>query len=75
MESRSLGGDNNLNVVITDYEPHVRCDKSTTSGPPWESCLLILSDMAATVDRKVFGVKRQDARVEVNVPYFLKASE
>ena len=75
IQSPSPGGDNNLNVVIADYAPHVRCDKPPSKGPPWESCLLILADMPATVDRKVFGVKSQDARVEVNVPYYLKASE
>lgn len=70
-----LGGDNNLNVVIGENAPHVRCDKSPAKGPPWESCLLILSDMAASANREVFGVKGQDPRVEVNLPYFLKASE
>lgn len=72
---RQSGGDNNLNVVVSGYEPHVRCDKSSAKGPPWESCLLILADMAATWDRKVFGVKSQDARVEVNLPFYYKASE
>ena len=64
-----------MNVVIADYTPHVRCDRTATPGPPWESCLLILSDMVATRDRKVFGDKSRDPRVDVNVPYYFKASK
>lgn len=70
-----LGGDNHLNVAIADYVPNVRCDKTATPGPPWESCLLIIADMTATRDRKVFGDKRSDPRVEVNLPFVLKASK
>ena len=69
-----LGGDNHLNVVITDYVPQVRCDRTAAPGPPWESCLAIAADMAATMDRKVFGDKSRDPRVEVNLPHYFKAS-
>ena len=81
METRSLraqpapGGDNHLNVVVADYAPNVRCDRTATPGPPWESCLYIVSDMLATKNREVFGVKSRDARVEVNLPRFFKASK
>ncbi|KAL9132616.1 MAG: hypothetical protein Q9175_006206, partial [Cornicularia normoerica] len=61
-----IGGDNHLNVVIADYAPHVRCDRSATPGPPWNSCLAIVADMVATRDRKVFGDKGRDPRVEVS---------
>ena len=74
LKASSLGGDNHVNVVITEYAPRVRCDKAPTPLLPWESCLLILSDMAATKDRKVFGDKSRDPRVEINVPYVFKAS-
>ena len=75
MRAPPLGGDNHLSVVIADYAPNVRCDRTATPGPPWVSCLVIVSDMAATKDRKVFGEKSRDPRVEVNLPYFFKASE
>ena len=69
----STGGDNHLNIVIADYAPNVRCDRTPTPGPPWESCLAIVADMVATRDRKVFGDKNRDPRVEVNLPFFYKA--
>ena len=75
IEAPRPGGDNNLNVVVADYAPHVRCDKSPTSGPPWKSCLSIVADMEATRDRQVFGDKNRDPRVEVHVPHIYKASE
>ena len=70
-----IGGDNHLNVVIADYAPHVRCDRTATPGPPWNSCLAIVADMVATRDRKVFGDKGRDPRVEVKLPSFYKASK
>ena len=69
-----LGGDNRINVVVSGDAPHVRCDRTATPGPPWESCLIIVADMAATKGRKVFGDHSQDPRVEVNLPYLLRAS-
>lgn len=69
-----LGGDNHLNIVIADYKPNVRCDRTPTPGPPWESCLAIAADMSASRDRKVFGDKSRDPRVEVNLPHYYKAS-
>lgn len=74
IEAPRPGGDNNLNVVVADYAPHVRCDRSPTSGPPWKSCLSIVADMKATRDRQVFGDKNRDPRVEVHVPQIYKAS-
>lgn len=71
----STGGDNHLSVVIADYAPNIRCDRSATPGPPWESCLAIVADMLATKDRKVFGDKSRDTRVEVNLPHLFKASK
>ena len=73
--SSSLGGDNHLNVVISNYSPHIRCDKSGAPGPPLESCLIIGADMVASTDRKVFGDRSRDPRVEVNLPFTYKASK
>lgn len=70
-----VGGDNHLNVVIADYAPQVRCDRTATPGPPWASCLAIVADMMATNVRKVFGDKSRDPRVEVNLPHLFKASK
>lgn len=70
-----VGGDNHLNVVIADYAPQVRCDRTATPGPPWASCLAILADMIATKVRKVFGDKSRDPRVEVSLPHVFKASK
>ena len=74
-ESLSIGGDNHLNVVIANYAPHVRCDRTGPPGPPFQSCLAIVADMIATRDRAVFGVKSRDPRVEVNLPRIYKASK
>lgn len=70
-----VGGDNHLDVVIASYEPRVRCDRTTgVKGPPWESCLLINSDMKASRERRVFGFKRADPRVQDGLPHIYKAS-
>ena len=75
LELLSIGGDERLNLVITDYTPRVRCDKTATPGPPWESCLVIIHDMLVTKGRHVFGDKSQDPRVDVNLPQYFKASK
>lgn len=66
------GGDNKLDVVIASYSPSVRC--SSVSGPPWQSCVSILSNMRADKNRKTFG-HVPDGRVEVRLPYTFEAGE
>lgn len=60
-------------VAISDYEPHVRCDKTLRKGPPWDSCLHIFADMKATKDLQVFG-SGSDPRVDVRLPWAFNAS-
>lgn len=60
-------------MVVSDYEPHVRCDRTARKGPPWESCLHILADMKAAQNVQVFG-SPADPRVEVRLPWAFRAS-
>ncbi|MCJ1451984.1 hypothetical protein MMC28_002324 [Mycoblastus sanguinarius] len=64
------GGDNNLNVVIASYRPTVRCDRTSTAGPPWESCIKVFAAMNADRAPLVFG-DPQDPRVQVPLPLTL----
>lgn len=68
----TTGGDNKLNVTIASYKPNVRC--SSLSGPPWRSCVSILSNMHADKNRQTFG-HVPDGRVKVRLPYRYEAGE
>lgn len=50
--SLSLGGDNNLAVILGTFRPQIQCRGDFEDGA---SCLSILSDMPAAADRIVFG--------------------
>lgn len=69
-DNATTGGDNKLDVFIASYKPDVRC--SSASGPPWQSCVSISSNMRADKTRKTFG-HVPDARVKVRLPYTYEA--
>lgn len=50
------GGDNNLNVILSTYEPHhnIRCGRSENFGNA-PSCENVLADMPATEEMTLFG--------------------
>lgn len=73
LKAPSLGGDNHLNIIIAEYAPNVHCDRSAAPGPPWESCATVVAGMQAAKNRKVFGDKSKDPRVEVDVPFDLNS--
>lgn len=54
--ARNIGGDNNLNVILSTYEPHhnIRCGRSENFGNA-PSCENVLADMPATEEMTLFG--------------------
>ena len=63
-----LGGDNQLHVVLSIYEPedHVQCRGSL--GVEASFCRDILSDMRADLERITFG-PAEDPSVQQRLPY------
>ena len=57
---------------MASYKPNVRCN--SFSGPPWRSCVSILSNMHADKYRQTFG-HLPDGRVEVRLPFAYEAGE
>ena len=49
------GGDNNINVVLADYKPDVKCDSSGSPGPEWDSAVAIFTSMRASKRLILFG--------------------
>lgn len=70
----TLGGDNNINVAITDYKPNVKCDSTSTPGPNWNSCVSVFVNMKATKQVRVFG-SYGDPDVEEQLPLVLEAGK
>lgn len=70
----TLGGDNNVNVVIASYRPNVQCDTTPTLGPPWNSTVAIFSSMRASKRFRVFGINGAP-EVEEGLPLVLEAGE
>ncbi|CAF9924440.1 hypothetical protein IMSHALPRED_006196 [Imshaugia aleurites] len=68
-----IGGDNNINVAITDYKPNVKCDSTSTPGPNWNSCVSVFVNMKATKQVRVFG-SYGDPDVEEQLPLVLEAA-
>lgn len=73
-KSSTLGGDNNVNVVIASYKPNVQCDRSRTLGPPWNSTVAIFASMRANKRFRVFGMNGAP-EVEEGLPLVLEASK
>lgn len=67
------GGDNNVNVAIAGYEPNIKCDRSSTPGPPWFSCVAIFSNMRAGKQHKVFGYAGEHPAVQEVLPLILQS--
>ena len=70
----TLGGNNNINVVIADYKPNVKCDSTSTPGPAWASCVAIFANMRATKQARVFGYSG-DPSVEEELPLVLEGGK
>ncbi|KAL2055746.1 hypothetical protein ABVK25_003990 [Lepraria finkii] len=63
-----IGGDNNLLVVMASYKPNIRCDRSQSPGPPFQSCVNIWSDMDTSQERRIFG-HVTDSGVQQELPF------
>ena len=70
----NLGGDNKVEVVIADYKPNVKCDQTSTPGPPWNSAVSIFSNMRASKQFRIFG-KPGEADVQETLPLVLEAGK
>lgn len=68
----NIGGDNNLDVVLGIYQPHVQCRGSF--GPEWTSCRDILAGMPSGKTRTVFG-PRNEPGVEQGLPISIDSCE
>ena len=69
-----LGGDNKVNVAISDYKPNVKCDSSSTPGPAWQSCIAVFLGMRASTQIRVFG-SPGEPNVDVVLPRRLVGGE
>ncbi len=72
LTSMSVGGDNQLRVVLSTYQPNVQC--RGTIGPEWNSCKDILGDMPAGKPRITFG-PRADKSVQQGLPVIYNSGE
>ena len=68
----TLGGDNKVNVAISDYKPNIKCDTSSSVELAWDSCVLIFVNMRATKQTRIFGYP-EDPLVEEQLPLVLEA--
>ena len=59
------GGDNKVNVIISKYQPNVKCDEGSTPGPPWISCIGIFINMRASKITRRFGFADDESVQEV----------
>ena len=72
--SSILGGDNKVDVIIADYKPNVKCDPTSTPGPPWNSSVSIFANMRASKQFRVFG-KFGEPDVQEGLPLVLEAGK
>ena len=70
----NLGGDNKIDIIIGSYKPNVKCDQSSTPGPPWNSTVSIFANMRASKQFRVFG-KPGGEDVQEPLPLILEASK
>ena len=66
----NIGGDNNLEVAISNYKPNVKCSGGRTRGPPWRSCVQLFTLMRADRDELLFG-QRDGPELDVRLPFIL----
>ena len=57
---------------MADYKPNVKCDSTSTPGPPWNSSAAIFTNMRTSKQFRVFG-RFEEANVEEVVPLVLEA--
>ena len=60
--------------MIADYKPNVRCDATSTPGPPWTSVVSLFSNMRASKQFRVFGLL-EEAGVQESLPLTLDAGK
>ena len=68
----NIGGDDNLEVAISNYKPNVKCSGGRTRGPPWQSCVLLFTEMRADRDNLLFG-QRPVPGLNVQLPFFVRS--
>ena len=65
-----IGGDNQLNVIISSYKPNFKCNQDPAA--PWATVVLIFAHMLASKNQQIFG--REGApEVDVPLPYQIKS--
>ena len=57
---------------MADYKPHVKCDSTSTPGPPWNSTAAIFTNIRTSKQFRVFG-RSDEENVEEVVPLVLEA--
>ena len=62
-----------MGVILTNYEPHVRCDAPKLAST-LESCSVLLEDMVATKQHLMFGWKGTPG-VDVELPFYINSRE
>ena len=62
-----------MGVILSSYEPHVRCDAPKLM-PHWVSCVLLLAEMVATKQTLTFGWTGT-AGVDVELPFTITSRE
>ncbi|KAL2054324.1 hypothetical protein ABVK25_005465 [Lepraria finkii] len=68
----NIGGDDNLEVAISNYKPNVKCSGGRTRGPPWQSCVLLFTEMRADMDILLFG-QRPVPGLNVQLPLLVRS--
>ncbi|CAF9916553.1 hypothetical protein IMSHALPRED_003232 [Imshaugia aleurites] len=69
----NIGGDNNLAVVLSTYEPNIRCSTTATFDAA-SSCGSILADMPASTEKLLFGPETAPG-VQEQLPQLLASSK
>ena len=64
-----LGGDNNLEVIVSSYKPNVKCKKGP--APPWRSAVSVFADMVTTTAIETFD-KAGMPDVDVPLPFYVR---
>ena len=68
----SIGGDNNLQVIIASYKPKVKCAEKITA--PWLSVVSVFSQMEASKVQYKFGPEDTPG-VEIGLPFYVTAGK
>ena len=68
VDQRAIGRHGRLGLIMTSYEPSVRCFEAPGEGPISEECYQILGIMPARKNRQIFGSAGAPG-VTVGLPY------